>query len=121
MKEVDLGGERSFIGAWYLPDLTICDEVIAYFRQCEDKVDGKIGVGSEVNKAIKESVDVIVPQDRFSDPAMMRYLNGLREVTYAYLEKFNASAWVDPFGITENINIQHYKPMGGFKEWHTER
>ena len=52
---------------------------------------------------------------------MMRYLNGLRDVTHAYLEKFNASTWVDAFGIAENINIQYYKPMGGFKQWHTER
>ena len=28
MREIDLGGERSFIGAWYLSDLAICDEVL---------------------------------------------------------------------------------------------
>jgi hypothetical protein len=121
MQEVDLGGERSFIGAWYLTDLTICDDVIAYFWKWGDRVEGKIGVGSEVNKAVKDSLDYIVPHERFSDPAMMRYLNGLRDITTAYLQKFNASAWVDDFGITENINIQYYKPMGGFKQWHTER
>ena len=32
MKEVDLGGEKSFIGAWYIPDLKVCDELIAYFK-----------------------------------------------------------------------------------------
>src|SRR5262245_66641399 len=121
MKEVDLGGERSFIGAWYLAEPAICDGIIAYFLQSGEKVEGKIGVGNDVNKAVKDSLDYIVPHERFSDPPMMRYLDGLRDITYAYLEKFRASAWVDSFGITENINIQYYKPTGGFKEWHTER
>lgn len=121
MQEVELGGERSFIGAWYLSDLTICDEIVAYFRQREDKVEGQIGNQGEVNKAIKDSTDIVVTPDRFSDPAITRYLSGLQEAAEKYMEKFNAAVYVDPFGISENINIQHYKPGGGYKQWHTER
>jgi prolyl 4-hydroxylase len=121
MQEVELGGERSFIGAWFLSDLAICDEVIAYFKQRGDKVEGQIGNRGEVNKAIKDSIDIIVTPDRFSDPAIARYLGGLQETVEKYMEKFNAAIYVDPFGIAENINIQYYPPGGGYKQWHTER
>ena len=42
MKEVDLGGERSFIGAWYISDLAVCDELIGYFWKCDDRIEGKM-------------------------------------------------------------------------------
>src|SRR5882757_1371066 len=47
LREVDLGGEKSFIGAWYLSNLTVCDELIAYFKQCKGD-HGQIGQQSKV-------------------------------------------------------------------------
>ena len=43
MQEVELGGEKSFVGAWLLSDLKICDELIQYFHAKEGKVEGEIG------------------------------------------------------------------------------
>jgi len=121
MDEVDLGGEKSFIGAWYLPDLSICDELIAFFNRREDKVAGQTGDRGEVDKAIKDSTDVIIPPQQFSDPVILKYLSNLGQVTLKYIDKYPSAGGVDRWGITENINIQYYKPKGGYKVWHTER
>jgi len=122
MEEVDLGGEKSFVGAWYVPDLKICDELILYFKHREDKIEGQIGHDQQVNKGIKDSIDVIVTPDQFTHPIIQKYINfSLREVARAYMEKYEWSRRVNPWAITENINIQYYRPMMGYKEWHTER
>ena len=72
MNEVELGGERSFIGAWYLPDLKICDELIAYFRQSRDKLPGQIGHNQEVKPEIKDSIDLYIEPREFSHPTPTR-------------------------------------------------
>jgi prolyl 4-hydroxylase len=122
LEEVELGGEKSFIGAWYVPDLKICDELILYFKHREDKIEGEIGHNRQVNKDVKDSIDVIVTPDQFTHPIIQKYIGqNLREVTEAYTKKFEWAGRVNAFSITENINIQYYKPMMGYKEWHTER
>ena len=121
IQEVELGGDKSFVGAWFLSDLKICDELIRYFHAKEGKVEGEIGHNRTVNKDIKDSLDLYIPPEHFSHPIVAKYLRLLREVAAAYGEKYQAAVAVQPWGITENINIQYYKPAGGYKEWHTER
>jgi hypothetical protein len=121
MTEVDLGGEKSFIGAWYLPDLSLCDDIVAFFTSNKNQTPGQIGNKGEVNPAIKDSIDVVVTPQQFSEPVITRYLATLHKVAETYCEKYQAAFVVDPWGVRENINIQHYRPGGGYKEWHTER
>jgi|SRR5215471_203251 len=121
MKEVDLGGEKSFIGGWYLSDLSICDDLIAYFQLKDGKIQGEIGHDREVNKEIKDSVDLIIPPENFGHPVIAKYLKNLRQVVDRYTDRYEAARVVNPWGITENINIQYYKPTAGYKQWHTER
>ena len=78
LRELDLGGERSFIGAWFLPDLSVCDGILAYFNQSRNQTEGQIGNKGEVNKAIKDSVDVVVTPAQFTDPPIARYLAALQ-------------------------------------------
>ena len=121
MNEVDLGGQRSFIGAWYLPDLKVCDEIIAFFNQAEGKEPGQIGHDREINTEIKDSLDYIVEPKEFSHPVIRKYLINLSEVAKRYMDKYEAARIVNPWGLTENINIQYYKPGAGYKQWHCER
>ena len=86
MKEVDLGGEKSFIGAWYIPDLKVCDELIAYFKSSPGKESGQIGHDRQVNKAIKDSLDLIIEPPEFSHPTLRKYVINLMEVTKNYME-----------------------------------
>ena len=120
MQEVDLGGEKSFIGAWYLPDLRVCDELIGFFQQSGKQHAGIIGEGI-VDKNTKDSVDVIVPSAEFEHPVMRRYLNMLMTVVRAYVNKYERAGETGNWFITEAINIQYYKPGGGYPAWHTER
>ncbi|MBI4265406.1 MAG: 2OG-Fe(II) oxygenase [Acidobacteria bacterium] len=120
MTEVELGGQKSFIGAWYLEDIDVCDELVAYFNDSPTKVDGQFFDG-RVDKEVKDSVDLQITPDRFTDPPVFRYLDHLRRVCNKYVEKYQGSAALDGWGIAENVNIQHYAPGGGYKVWHCER
>jgi len=121
LREVDLGGEKSFIGAWYLPDVQVCEELIQFFKQSDKKRPGVIAEGI-VHKSTKDSIDVIVPfRDFRLLPVMRRYLDMLMEVVRAYVDKYPRSAETVNWFITEDINLQYYKPGGGYKQWHTER
>ena len=120
MKEVDLGGEKSFIGAWYVPNLPVCDEVIQFFKQSQGKGPGIIGEGF-VAKEVKDSLDLIVSRKEFSHPTMRKYLIDLMQVVQAYVDKYPTNLEVASWAITEDINIQYYRPGAGYKQWHTER
>jgi prolyl 4-hydroxylase len=121
LKEVELGGEKSFIAAWYLPDLKVCDELIDYFKRSPKKQLGQIGHDREVDKEIKDSLDVIVEPEELGHPAMRKYVINLMEVAKAYTDKYEAARWVNAWGIAENVNLQYYEPGAGYKQWHTER
>ena len=120
MTEVDLGGQASFIAAWYLADAEVCDELIDYFNKSGTKVTGQVGEG-EVDRDVKDSIDLQISYECFTDPPVFKYLNNLTRVCQQYVEKYQASAAVDSWGIAEKINIQHYEPGGGYKIWHCER
>ncbi|OFV92186.1 MAG: hypothetical protein A3G76_09790 [Acidobacteria bacterium RIFCSPLOWO2_12_FULL_65_11] len=119
MMDVDLG-HNSFIGAWYLEQIDVCDELIDYFKNSPAKVAGQIGDG-QVDKDIKDSVDLQISYEHFTDPPVFKYLNNLTRVCQEYVEKYQASAALDAWGIAEKVNIQHYAPGGGYKLWHCER
>ena len=121
MREVELGGEKSFIGGWYIPDAKVCDELIDFFRKSDQKTEGEIGHNREVNKDLKDSVDVIITPDQFALPVVRKYIINLYEVVKQYTDRYAYAKLVRPWGITENINLQYYPPGGGYKAWHTER
>lgn len=120
MTEIDLGGPGSFIGAWIIDDLAACDALLEYFHASDRQVPGQIGSG-EVDPAIKDSRDLQLDYSNFEEAPVARYLESLRAVCMAYVEKYNACAAVDGWGITEKVNIQRYAPGGGYKAWHCER
>jgi len=120
MQEVDLGGEKSFIGAWHLSDVQVCDELIRFFKQSDKQQPGIIGEGI-VDKNTKDSIDVIVPFDEFELPVMRRYLSMLMAVVRAYVNKYSRAGETGNWFITEAINIQYYQPGRGYTAWHTER
>jgi hypothetical protein len=72
---------------------------------------------SGVNKLIKDSVDSVLQNTSLRN----LYCDALQECVKSYIGKYpycaNGSSWK----IKEEINIQHYKPGGGFHSWHTER
>lgn len=116
MKQHKVNKLNNFIGGWYLEDLSLCDKLVNYFNISENKKIGALGKGV-VNKEWKDSTDC-----QLCDKVLLsEYFNALvnildhYKVAYTYCDKYS------PWGLVENINIQHYKPGGGFHKWHTER
>lgn len=114
MKSHSINNLDNFIGGWYLEDPAVCDEIIAFHKASANKHEGRIGDG--VNKQIKDSVDVYLEKE-----ILAKYCNALVKVVDKYVEKYSFCNYYSPWGITERIQIQHYKPAAGYHAWHTER
>jgi prolyl 4-hydroxylase len=115
-----INAENNFIGGWYLGDVRICDDLIGYFNNAPGKtrglMSGNYGKGT-LDPSAKDSTDVNVPPGELAT----RYITVLNRVAREYAAKYSYCMKLVPWGITEPIAIQHYKPGGGFKAWHFER
>lgn len=120
--------EENFIHTEFLSDVLICDKVIKTFNDNFDKAGpGRVGYHNEliVDTEIKESYDLSInPKEVYTDKKYVDiklYLDQLKQIANNYIQKFPYSNEYSPWGINDYINIQWYKPNGGFKKWHTER
>ena len=119
------GSEQLFLAGWILPDTTICDDLINFWKAHPDyQRPGVAGYsdmsGVQVNKELKDSIDVtLVPQN--APPVLASYATQLQLVMNAYKDKFYWAGAYSSYALMEPVNIQYYPPGGGFKQWHTER
>ena len=122
MKEVNLTTPEQpcFIGAWYLPDASLCDEIIsAYETNSFKTVQGVIGGGDNdiVDTTIKDSID----SSLYDVPDLAnKFTANLLVVLEQYKQRFFYSNHVDTFFV-DRINIQKYSKGAGYHAWHTER
>jgi prolyl 4-hydroxylase len=120
MKEFIIDAEKSFIGAWYLEDTSVCDELIEYFEQSKElQRPGEVIENAEsvIREDVKKSLDIPLPYDV---DVSRKYVDELQKVCDAYKLKYPGANNVSEFGI-EAINIQKYNPGGAYYEWHAER
>jgi hypothetical protein len=112
--------EANFIYKDFLPDISICDELIEYYQHSSDKKPGVCGANRLIDKEAKDSTDIRLEHNQNCN-VVDNYLKQLQTVTEKYIELFpmcnNYSAWA----IIHPFNLQHYLPEQGFKKWHTER
>ena len=109
---------NSFIGGWYIPE-KICDDVVNYFKSVPHKhYKGKIGT-SEVDNNLLDDTRMSLNAEKTK-----KYINQYWEILDLclknYLKKYEDVNRVRPFSINEGINIQYYKPEGGYKVSHFE-
>ena len=119
MYEHKINYTNLFLAGWYNPDITICDELIEYYKNSEYKAPGKSFYINEkiVDKSAKDSIDCII-----SDNALkQKYIEYLQKTVDLYITKYPYCNYYDPWTIVENIQIQHYPIGGAFFSWHTER
>jgi len=126
IKEVSLplDSHPSFIGAWMLDDMSVCDELIKVHSSEFEEL-GNIGCfqksvgGSEpfVDKNIKDSLDLTLPTFHSTN---YKYVIELQKVLFAYISKYPRAEYCPKFQI-ESTNIQKYPKGGGYHQWHTER
>ncbi len=106
-----------FIGKYKLDDLSICDEIIAFYSASNKKQIGATSKG--VDRAVKDSTDVYVNWQ--NDAIAQKYINALANPTKEYIKEYSYCDYYSAWGVAEQINIQHYAPNGGYHNWHTER
>jgi len=113
---------KSLIGGWTIPE-DVCDDLIKHHKFSNEKIEGQQIYNNkpEVNKLVKESTDVYIdPEQFFQTKYITKYVCYLKECLHQYKNKYPPSKDVPIHGINESVNIQHYKPKGGFKAWHFE-
>lgn len=119
MIEHSINSQYEFIQGYYLEDLSICDELVEFHHNAADKSPGKVG-SMRVDPAEKDSIDCSLVESATAE----KYLDQLFECGLKYMEKYpyaGPSQGNAPWSLTSYINIQQYRPGGGFFNWHCER
>jgi prolyl 4-hydroxylase len=115
----------NFINETFLKDLSICDDLINYHKNSENKTQGVVyssNGGPDVNSNIKLSIDVCTRvDDAVKNIIFNRYFKELQTALDLYNKKYSFSNAFSKFSVVENINIQHYKANEGYFAWHCER
>lgn len=122
-KRLAIAPDNSFIGGGYIDDLSVCERLIDLFKNEPNKVQGAAGdaTGERIfDPAIKDSIDFVLAPNA-SYPAYQDYLKELQKIVQQYIMQYPLCNEYAPWTIVEPVNIQYYKPGGGYKKLHTER
>lgn len=123
-RELSLVAKNSFIGGWFLEDLTVCDGMLELFDTCDAFARGPGIVGSangpRLDKKVKDSIDLHIDVN-MKDARLRRYVDALYGVIEMYKQKYRYAFTSAPWTIERGMSIQQYPPGGGFVQWHTER
>lgn len=107
---------NNFIGEYFLEDISICDELITYHKNSNNKNVGHTSDGIFLDQKI--STDVILNE---ADNLFIRYAHQFQLTLNKYINDYPMCNKYQPFGLIDKINIQHYKPNEGFFVYHCER
>ena len=121
IKRANIGNNKqpSFVGAYYLEDESVCDELIRW-HDADGGNEGKTlssDGGTAVDISIKDSNDVYYHHDL---ELRHQYLYQLNKCLQQYKEDMIYSDMVAPYCI-EALQTQRYAPGGGYHEYHSER
>jgi hypothetical protein len=115
--------DSNFIKLWQMPELSVCDDLITYWKNNE-KFSGSNYTPSKgviINKEEKDSLEVSIDVKTTISKIVENYLKNLQIAVNEYIQEFPYCNNYAPWGITDTINIQYYPPGGGYKIWHCER
>ncbi len=112
--------KNNFISGWYINE-NLCDRLIKYFENHQDKEPGKLGSDKgRVNPKEKDSLDLCLSSFTLEDP-LEDYLKSLSVVMEHYKHQYpESSNKLASWGIFEWYNIQRYMPGQGYHKWHCE-
>ena len=116
MKKHDFD-KSSFIQGYYIPK-KICDDLIDFFKKHPYR--HHVGTtGNGVKKETKDSTDISLA---YGDSALDPYKKELQKCVSIYEKTYYGLDGIGRFSpALEEVNLQYYKPGGGFKKWHFER
>ncbi len=125
MKRVNITCDTSphFIGAWHLEDPKLCDDLIRFFEEHQDKQ--KQGVTtSGLNINMKNSLDMPIAPAEINSPShscIKKYLAKLFECYTDYAKQWPFLEKTFPVVDIGRFNLQKYNPGGHFAHVHSER
>ena len=115
----------NFIETFFIEDLTLCDDIIEYFKNLppNKKFEGRIGLSnSHIDYSKKRSIETIFEWNENGNSLSSRYAIELGKCCDQYIKKYPESDnKVGRWGITENVKIQYYTAGGGYTTEHCER
>ena len=115
---------NNLIEEYQIADITLCDKIIEYYNNHDDKGSGEIfrDNKSQIDRSIKASTDIkILPKDLDTNQFLGECLKEVNNFYLEYTEKYPEATWLGETGIIEPISVQYYKPGEGYYEWHSER
>tara|TARA_R110000744_G_scaffold2514_1_gene10023 strand:- start:21 stop:605 length:585 start_codon:yes stop_codon:yes gene_type:complete len=120
VEEYYLNSKNNFIEGYYLPNLSICDELINLFEKSDNKTIGKTRSG--VDKTIKDSLDLGINSNEIdTNKIFQSYFDEIVKCLNLYKDKYKfCNENVENWGLEEKFNIQRYKPNQAFHHWHSE-
>lgn len=113
--------KENFIGFYNL-NYEICDELINLHKNSNKKYKGVTlapeGIQSDTD--VKDSTDINFFEEKImQEPLIVKYLDYLKGFIADYMKKYVYAGNDFKLKIIE-LNIQHYKPNGGYKVLHYE-
>ena len=115
----------NFIETYFIEDLTLCDDIIKYFKDLPPNVkfEGNIGISNRrVDYSKKQSIEAPFHWNESIGSLSYRYAQELRKCSDQYIKKYpECNNKVGRWGIEETVKIQYYIPGGGYPEEHCER
>lgn len=110
--------QNNFIGAWFLSDVSVCDDLIKYFENGAEVIEGRAGKFGAINKSAKSCTECYIdPNNHILD----RYHSLLQEVCEQYKKKYEFCDRGAAWSIKDAVKIQKYKPGEAYYAWHFER
>jgi len=110
---------NSFIGGWCISE-KVCDDVIKYYKTNSNRhFNGLVGDSNKVEKDKLDDTRISITENE-TLKYLPNYYNSLKKCLNMFKKKYNDFDRVKSYGINERINIQHYKPGGGYKISHFE-
>lgn len=125
MERVEIKASVSphFIGAWALEDLALCDALIQFFEQHQEKQ--RQGVTLEgLNTNLKNSLDLPIAPAEINQPShqvIKRYIGQLFKCYADYAKQWPFLEKTFPQLDIGRFNLQKYNPGGHFAHIHSER
>lgn len=119
MQELIINTDKSFIGAWFISDISLCNDIIYWFENHNNKYPGHVCNDNTrfVDESYKKSIDMTCD---LTDLISQRYEKEIQKVVDMYVKKYPMCAETARWEI-ENFNIQKYELGGAYFNWHSER
>lgn len=106
------------IHAEYVSDRAVENCLNMYKKKQHRITQGRMGPYGKIDKTVKDSLDLGMPVKEITNLKIWHL--ELHDIIDNYVRKFPILARHHPWGTCDGVNIQYYKPGGGYHKEHCE-